>query len=94
MERGIACDTIRKELEKQLEATEEQRVQDSLKILDYMLKESKYMENDSLRLGQIDDKQKLADLYKKRGRRDKWIWGGAGLGAGILVGILLGIFAN
>lgn len=54
----------------------------------------RYMKVDSLRESQLLDKDKLIDIERKKGRRDKWIFGGIGLGAGILAGTLLGIYVN
>jgi len=94
IQKGKACAEINKELNSQLTSVAQQRQQDSLKINDYMKKESVYMANDSIRLSQIQVKQNLANEYKKKAKRDKWIWGGAGLGLGIAVGILAGFLSK
>lgn len=63
-------------------------------IIDFVNKEVRYKKNDSLRVAQMEDQQQLIKLEKKKGRRDKWIYGGVGLGVGILTGLLIGILAK
>lgn len=94
MAEGKAASDANYELNKQVlwmaaEAQERQNI-----IIDFMAKEVKYIQNDSLHTVNLATSQEQTKLYKKKGRRDKWVWGGVGLGVGVLVGVLVGLFAK